>query len=261
MTFSFSKYSGAGNTFIFIDTREKLFPLSHIPLLCTQNGVDGCVFLEPGAKKGYKMRIFNRDGSEAEACGNATRCFVKFLEERGCCNGTHLIETAIGQLEAYAKEDSVWVEMPAPKNIRWNISLEAGGKTYFVDAINTGVPHAVIFCKNLENIAVETEGKLLRHHSFFYPHGANVDFVFLGSGNTLYIRTFERGVEGETLACGTGAIASAYAAHKRFHYPSPVTIETRSKEKLKISFFPDGRVGMEGPVQKLSEGEFSINLN
>lgn len=197
------------------------------------------------------MRIFNADGSEAEMCGNGLRCFIKYLAELGIYQDRYRIETLAGTHIAWRDGEEVCVEFPPPRDLAWNICIEG----YTLHHLNTGVPHAVIFAEQIDKIDIMKQAPLIRHHPYF-PRGTNVNFV---DPKTLQIRTFERGVEGETLACGTGAIASALAASKIYHLSSPICMKVKSGERLTISFTARWKtVVMKGPACKIGEGIFQI---
>lgn len=243
----YTLYSGAGNTFALL---EEPVSSEEAVLLCEACGADGAIFSE----NGFRMRIFNRDGSEAEMCGNGLRCFIRFLMERNIHREYYTIETLAGTHKAWAEGSCICAELPPPKDFHWNLRI--GSHT--VHHLNTGVPHAVLFVDSVEDLDLQEIAPPIRRHPLF-SEGANVNFV---EPETLRMRTFERGVEGETLACGTGAVASALAAAKIFSLSSPLNMEVRSGEKLKISFTPDWKnITMEGSADKIGEGSFCLYAN
>lgn len=259
MTIPFSKYSGCGNDFILIDNRTGFFSYDRalIQQLChrrTGVGADGVILLELSSKADFKMRIFNADGSEAEMCGNGIRCLVKFIEERGMRKASYRIETMKTILHTSFKNDSVMVEMGAPTDCRWDVSIATREKLYAIQHLNTGVPHAVLFVEEIEKVDVLGLGKEIRHHSSFTPQGTNVTFAKIENPQTLSVRTFERGVEDETLACGTGATAAALAAGHKFGLKTPLSVRTRSEEVLQIDFPSSDRVTMTGPANLVFRG-------
>lgn len=255
MSLLYSHYSGAGNAFFIFDNRKENFPLACISEICRQHGLDGVIFLESSKNADYKMRIFNRDSSEAEMCGNGLRCFIKYLKELGFCQKTYVIETKAGIHTAWLQEEGVCVHMRPPSQLKWNLAPN-------LSFINTGVPHAVLFVPSVDSLDISVEGPKWRFHPFFAPAGANVNFVSLRDENSIFIRTYERGVEGETLACGTGAVASALATAYRHSYSSPLEVFVRSGEILKISFTKDFKnIEMEGPATLIKRGSFSLNDN
>lgn len=238
----YSLYSGAGNTFALL---EEPISSQQATLLCAVCQVDGVIFPE----QTFRMRIFNRDGSEAEMCGNGLRTFVQFLIDQNIKRDIYKIETLAGTHTAWLEGKQIYVKFPSPTDMRWDLSLE--GLT--VHYLNTGVPHAVIFVDAVDHIDLEELGPKIRYHPLF-PKGTNVDIVQL---SPLRLRTYERGVEKETLACGTGAVASALAVSKLYNFPSPIEVSVQSGDQLKISFTDDWKsVTMTGPVVRFGEGTF-----
>jgi len=227
-------YSGAGNTFLLVDNREEA-PLPPVP-----EELDGLLSVEPSREADFKAHILNRDGSEAEMCGNGLRCFIAFLErDLALPKRRWRIETLAGTYTAWSEGDEVCVEMLPPSEIRWEVAEN-------LHFLNTGVPHVVRFVPSVKEVDVEGEGRELRNSPLFAPAGTNVNFVALQEDGTLKIRTYERGVEAETLACGTGATASALAASHLFHLPSPIKIHVQSGDVLTLSLID--RPVMRGPV-------------
>jgi diaminopimelate epimerase len=261
---SFSKYSGCGNDFILIDNRENHFPHADralIARLCHRQcgiGADGLILLERSLKADYRMRIFNADGGEAEMCGNGIRCLIKFIRQLGGLRSHYLIETMHSCLRTTEKGEKVSVEMPEPQAIRVSLSLPTGALQCHY--LNTGVPHAVIFVDELQNDDWMRMAPLIRNHEAFGPAGTNVNFASLDPSGAVWVRTYERGVEGETLACGTGATATALAAGAQFGLPSPIQVFPRSGEPLDISFCFQGdsfsQVSMAGSAHFIFRGEF-----
>lgn len=262
MQVPFSKYVGAGNDFIMIDNRENKFSRtpSLIKALCDRKrgiGADGVITVEKGTNTPFRMRIFNSDGSEAEMCGNGIRCFKRFLEELGIPNSPIQVETKERLLEISRSGINVCATMGDPVGLKTNIVLD---DEHQVGYINTGVPHVVKFVQDLEEITINESGAHLRHHPHFQPEGTNVNFVQM-KGDEVWVRTFERGVEGETLACGTGAVASAILASLRFNLSAPITVVPRSQEKLIVNFkIKDNQVvevTQTGPAQPIFQGSFN----
>lgn len=253
----FSKYEGCGNDFILIDWRQlkrDAFLPEEIRTLCSRKqgiGADGLITLDSSQKGDARMRIYNADGSEAEMCGNGIRCLMKFMRERGFSQETAVIETAERLLKGSLCGEDVIFEMGTPTDIRWDAPLE----TWQIHFLNTGVPHAVIFVDHLDTADVQKWGSFIRFHPLFQPQGTNVNFVQIKGPQILSIRTYERGVEGETLACGTGATAAALAYAHLHKAKSPISVLTRSLDSLTISFTPDwSLVQMQGPARKVFEG-------
>jgi len=241
------RYSGAGNTFFLADNRKATFDIQQVHALCKMGHVDGLILAEETLDADARMRIFNSDGSEAEMCGNGLRCLIHFLRAEGVERQVYCIETLAGRHTGWFAGEEVCVQLPKPKNLKLHLATDL----HFVD---TGVPHAVQIVPDLDNVDVSSWGKRLRSSPLFAPAGANANFISLLMDSTLAVRTYERGVEAETQACGTGATASALIAHKLFQLPSPIKIKVRSGEILKISFNHDfSEVTLQGPVERSSE--------
>ena len=163
--------------------------------------------LEKSKKADFRMRVFNADGSEAEMCGNGLRCVALYAKKS---LGKVKIETKAGIYEANVTgKNNVRIKMEDPKDLRTNVPIAVNGRSIKINYIDTGVPHAVIFVEGLEKIDVDSIGRDIRYHKKFQPRGTNADFVEISDDKNIKMRTYERGVEGETLACGTGAVAAA----------------------------------------------------
>lgn len=238
----FLKLSGSGNDFVVIDSRKHIFPdpvkISLAKRLCKREtgiGADGIIFIENSDIAELKMRYFNSDGSEAKMCGNGARCTAWAGVKFGMPN-TYRIETLSGVLSVSVNGESVKVEMPSARLIAEDIELTMDEVKMKIDLWDTGVPHAVIFNERIDNIPVDKIGRYVRFHQIFAPNGTNVDFVQIRDEHNIYIRTYERGVERETLACGTGAVASALAgAYKSVLLP-PVNVLTKLPDTLVVEF-------------------------
>jgi len=219
---NFTKMVGAGNDFVVIDNglklrSQKFKGFAEIAKeICNRKtgvGSDGVLVLEKSKRADFRMKIFNADGSEAEMCGNGLRCAILYSKTHGCAGKRIKVETKAGIYEGDATaKDRVRVKMEDPKDLRPGFSIGVSGRKIKANFINTGVPHTVMFVEGLDKIDVDTVGSEIRHHDEFKPKGANVDFVEIVDDENIKMRTYERGVEGETLACGTGAVASAIIA-------------------------------------------------
>ena len=241
---TFWKMNGAGNDFVMVDNRDGSVSLEgrQIEHLCDRHrgiGADGLLAVEP-ARNGadFRMRYYNADGGEAEMCGNGARCFAKFVR---FLNGEAdmdfvTFETIAGQINATFSGDDVCINLSDPFDLELDASLEANGVTRIVHSVNTGVPHAVVVVDDLEAVEVVEEGAALRHHDRFAPKGTNVNFMQVLEPGRLAIRTYERGVEDETLACGTGMVANAIVHHQLSAAPPPVTVRVKSGETLSVGF-------------------------
>jgi diaminopimelate epimerase len=232
MQFPFAKYHGAGNDFIIIDDDELKFPwtdVDYIAHLCQHRlgvGADGLILLQPSKKAGFRMRIFNADGKEAAQCGNGLRCLVDFIRHSKRVSSPLRVETEERVIACSWEGDQITVDLGAPA---WLFKHTVD--SYPLQVINTGVPHAVTFVENLEMPDFKSIASKLRHNAIFAPEGTNVNFASL-QGDKIYTRTYERGVEDETLACGTGAAAVAIAAIEEYKLKSPICIVPASQEEL-----------------------------
>lgn len=248
---SFCKYQGAGNDFILMDDRWGLldFSVQDIANMCHRRfgiGADGLILLQTSQIADFRLRIFNADGSEAEMCGNGVRCLAAFIRRRGLwAKASFSLETMHRRLHVSYKDELIEVEMGPP------IAIE---KYDDLIALDTGVPHAILFAK-VSTINLAEKGPSIRYDKRFAPRGTNVNFVEQTGPQALMIRTYERGVEGETLACGTGCTAAALAAHLVLEMPSPIVVHTASGEHLTISFNHDLHdVRMAGKATFVFEG-------
>jgi diaminopimelate epimerase len=266
MKIPFVKMSGSGNDFILIDHREALMKRDEMKefaqKVCRRKvsvGADGLIFIERSEKADFKWQFFNADGSEAEMCGNGGRCAALFAQSKGIAGASLTFETLAGILSAQVDGRRVKLEMTKPFGLKLDETVSIEGKEITLSSINTGVPHAVVFWEDLEDLDIVKLGRAIRFHPHFAPRGTNVNFVQPENGFRLTVRTYERGVEDETLACGTGAVASALVfAFKRL-VKSPIYIKTRGGEILTVHFEIEAgevkRVFFEGEVHVIYEAE------
>lgn len=264
----FWKMNGSGNDFIIVDNRKGIFPnddrTALISRLCRRQtgvGADGVILLEDDPKVDFAWRFYNADGSEAEMCGNGGRCAARFAFLHGMAGERMIFRTLAGLIRAEIHQDQVKLELPPPGDFHREIVLKVGEETVALDFINTGVPHAVLVVKNIEAVKVKEMGRLLRFHRHFQPAGTNVNFVSVADRHNLKVRTYERGVEDETLACGTGSVAACLVASARGVVDSPTRVETRSGEKLRVYYCRDGagfsEVFLEGDAKIVYEGSIA----
>ncbi len=269
MQLSFTKMNGAGNDFVLLDNRNSRLKLDDptIALLCDRHrgvGADGVLVVEPSAHGAdFRMRYYNADGGEAEMCGNGARCFARFAKKiSGISQAEISFETPAGLIGAKFLGDLVQISMSEPHSHRPPESLTVNGRPREVHFLNTGVPHAVAFVDDLEAVDVVTDGSALRHHPAFAPRGTNANFGQILAPSSIAIRTYERGVEGETLACGTGVCAAAILHHLRTGDPSPVAVRVRGGDTLRVSFekTKDGfaHVTLTGPADFVFDGSISL---
>jgi diaminopimelate epimerase len=269
MLVEFTKMNGAGNDFILIDDRRRALKLGpeQIIRLCDRHagvGADGIIVLAPcdSGAADWAWDFYNSDGSPAEMCGNGARCFARFVQRLTGAKEAITFETRAGVIAAAFQGERVTVSLTAPKDLRLGqvLALSVGKST--VHSINTGVPHAVLFVDDVEKAPVQSLGFEVRFHTGFAPRGANVNFVQVRGPNAIGVRTYERGVEGETLACGTGVSAAALIAAQLRHWSSPVQVQVRSGEELEVSFNKkDGQFGdvrLTGPADFVFEGKIQL---
>ncbi|MFA6078361.1 MAG: diaminopimelate epimerase, partial [Candidatus Omnitrophota bacterium] len=225
-------------------------------------GGDGLLLLDNSKKADFRMRIFNSDGSEAQMCGNGSRCAALFAAVKRIAPPDMSIDTLAGMLAASVKGEMVKVKLTDPKEMRRGFSINIGKCAYKLDYVNTGVPHAVHFVNNVEKVDVSHLGSCIRNHPEFLPAGTNADFVTVEGPSSIKVRTFERGVEGETLACGTGSVASALMAAGTKNMSSPVTVHTRGGERIKVYFDRSGNrfsnVYLEGKAKLVFDGVIEL---
>ena len=239
MQLSFAKYHGAGNDFVIFDDRNLKFPLEDqkfIEHLCEHRlgvGADGVILLQPSEKADFRMRIFNADGKEAAQCGNGLRCLVDFIKQMGHPSQTLSIETQERIVPCSWNNNQISVDLGAYIWAHDNFPIDS----FSLQLVDTGVPHAVAFVKDLALQDFTSIASKIRYHEAFAPQGANVNFAQMKSGK-IYTRTYERGVEEETLACGTGAAAVAVAAMKKYQLKNPICIVPASREELFVEVTP-----------------------
>lgn len=257
MKIPFVKMHGAGNDFIVVNDWALTFPLddrAFMAKICTRRtgiGSDGILLIQPSECADVRMRFINPDGGEASMCGNGARCFARRAFELGFAPETMKIETAAGMVSAEILGEQVRLVMTDPTD--WRMGLDAG-TTAPVDFVNTGVPHAVLRVENVAEINVAALGRSLRYHSLFAPGGTNVDFVQVLPDRTLQLRTYERGVEAETLACGTGAVATALVAAKHGWVDLPVAVHCAGGYDLVVDS-AGGAALLTGNAITVFEGE------
>jgi diaminopimelate epimerase len=223
-------------------------------------GADGLFLLEPSQIADFRWRFFNADGSEAEMCGNGARCVARFAYMNGLAAARMRFETLAGIIDASVADTQVTIRMPAPHSLQLDIEVEAAGQGWTAHSVNTGVPHLVVFVDDLDRVDVDALGRTFRYHARFAPAGTNVNFVGRGT-ERLAIRTYERGVEAETMACGTGATAAAVVAVARGLAASPVLLSTRGGVELCVKCSGDGtqaeHVLLRGPAHLVYRGELT----
>lgn len=266
--------AGAGNDFIVIEARKaKGLNLKNLAIaVCDRTngiGADGLLVLDKSEKADYRMRIINADSSEAEMCGNGARCMAAYIvRNRKSRKKLFSMETIAGIVLGEAKGEVANVRLSPPKDYRAHIPITVSGRKIVVSYIDTGVPHTIVYVDSLKNIDVEKIGSILRYHAKFKPCGTNVNFVEQTSKNLVCVRTYERGVEDETKACGTGSVASAIITYLRANptiknkEKAKMNVRTAGGEILEITFdLIDGRVAnvwLKGSANFIAKGEYYV---
>lgn len=272
MTLKFWKMNGAGNDFVVLDNRDKSLDLTReqIAHLCDRQrgvGADGLLAVEP-AQSGadFRMRYYNADGGEAEMCGNGARCFAQFarsLDPSKASAEKISFETIAGVIKAEFEGQNIRIELSEPFDLELDTDLAVDGELLAINSINTGVPHAVVFVEDLETIDVRRLGSAIRHHNHFKPAGTNANFAQVLGPDHIAIRTYERGVEDETLACGTGMVACAIVHFELNEGDRPIRVQVRGGDTLEVNFrktrdgdFKD--VTLLGPAELTFSGTIDI---
>jgi diaminopimelate epimerase len=270
MGFDFYKIHGTGNDFIFIDNRDRMFRENDpefVKHLCNQHtgiGSDGLLLLEPSKVADFKMRYFNSDGYESEMCANGSRCTCYMANLLGIIDKKHSFEAADGvhsgeiidkemvRVEVLLKKEKELLEFPVDFNLPNSIS--------FIDFLNTGVPHLVLECENINLVPVDEIGSSLRFHNYYMPEGTNVNFVektVTDNSIELQVRTFERGVDAETLSCGSGVTAAAISFYKKLNPKNKQIYISTKGGYLGVHLSDDFEfIYLEGPVKIIFKGTY-----
>jgi diaminopimelate epimerase len=269
MTLEFTKMNGAGNDFVLIDNRSGAVRLTkeQIVRLCDRHrgvGADGVILLVPcrSGKADVAWDFYNSDGSSGEMCGNGARCFGRFVQRAAGISGQFSFETIAGVVNVSIRGDQVTVGLTPPQDLKLNQAVALRGGVETIHSINTGVPHAVLYVADADKAMVSDVGQEVRRHAAFGPRGTNVNFVQVVGHNRIRVRTFERGVEGETLACGTGVTASALISAVLHNFTSPVSVLVQGGDTLEVGFDRAGegfsRVALTGPADFAFTGRVEI---
>jgi diaminopimelate epimerase len=269
MKLDFVKMNGAGNDFILLDNRAGTLRLTpaQVARLCHRQrgiGADGLMLLVPGRKgqAEWAWDFYNSDGSTAEMCGNGARCFARFIQSVTGATDVIRFETLAGVITARLHGERVTINLTPPHGLRLGEVLPAGGGQLTVHSLNTGVPHAVIFVPDADQVMVQGLGAEIRYHAHFQPKGTNVNFAQVLGPGRIRVRTYERGVEGETLACGTGVTASALVSSRVHGFTSPVQVQVQGGDTLEVSWTAAGDaftdVQLNGPADVAFRGTVEI---
>lgn len=260
----FWKYHGAGNDFILLDDRDETFPLENrelIQSLCNRRtgiGSDGLLLIRPSEQHDFRMRYFNPDGGEVDMCGNGARCIARLARDLHLVADRMSFETMAGVIEAELIGEEIKLHMTDPRDWRLGQTLEVEGQTLAYDFVNSGVEHAVVEVPDVAGVNVQSLGAAIRYHEDFQPRGTNANFIAITGPDSLRIRTYERGVEAETLACGTGIVASGLVAAKQGKVSTPVKITSAGGDVLTVDFAATDegaqQVTLQGPAVFVFQG-------
>lgn len=261
--------NGAGNDFVLMDNRAGNIRLNagQIMRLCHRQrgaGADGLMLLIPNAsgKADWAWEFYNNDGSVADMCGNGARCFARYVQKVANAGNKFTFETGAGIIQAEIAGEIVTVGLTTPRSLKLNESIELSIGRQSIHSLNTGVPHAVLFVPDADKAMVQQLGTEIRRHAHFAPKGTNVNFVQKLGDNFIRVRTYERGVEGETLACGTGVTASALIASKLLGFKSPVKVQVQGGDILQVGFDENAgefsSVRLTGPADFAYEGSIEL---
>lgn len=265
----FYKMQGCGNDFVIIDNRELGVPVEKMPLwaqkLCQRAfGVyaDGIFFIEnapDGSDLDFIWQFYNSDGSRAEMCGNASRCAGRLAHTLGIAGEKHVFGSDAGPIKVHVfpEQEEVKVQLTPPQNIALNETIEIDGTPYRYHFANTGVPHVVVQVADAQEVDIKKLGSAIRYHQNFAPAGTNVNFVQIDDNDSLVVRTYERGVEDETYACGTGVSAVQVTLHKLGLTDAAVRVRTSGGEILKVIIEEDN-VFLQGGAELTFSGDIYI---
>jgi diaminopimelate epimerase len=264
----FVKMNGAGNDFVMLDNRRGELQLTaqQIERLCDRHrgvGADGVLMLEPAANGAdFRMRYYNADGGEAEMCGNGARCFARFANRTAGPLEQLSFETPAGVISAALEGEMVTLQMSEPKDLELDLPIAIQNEACMCHYIDSGVPHAVVPVEEIAEVNVREFGRALRHHEHFRPRGANANFMEKRGPNSIAIRTYERGVEDETLACGTGVVASALIFAVTNNAPGPIRVLVKGGDEMQVGFEREGNrftnVTLTGPADFVFEGTVEL---
>ena len=274
MKISFTKMTGAGNDFVVIDNRSKRIKngAKAAKILCDRRwgiGADGLLLIEKSRSASYRMMYYNADGSYGGMCGNGGRCIAFYAVLHKLARRKHSFE-ALGYVYSVdVRKTEVVLTLKDPQGLQIANKLALGSETISVNSVDTGSPHVVIPIGNLrelgsslEDLDVEKVGREIRYHDDFKANGTNVNFIEKKKDNSLTIRTYERGVESETLACGTGSVASALVASRLWNLRSPINVIPKSGHALRVEFDEVGdrltNIRLAGPARVVFEGTVEV---
>jgi len=261
--------NGAGNDFVLVDNRSRSIKLSRdqIIRICDRNrgvGADGIILFVPcdSGKADWAWQFYNRDGSAGEMCGNGARCFGRFVQKLTNSGDDFTFETEAGVIAVKFHGKEVTVSLTQPTELRLNEQVPLSIGSQVIHSLNTGVPHAILFVPDADKAMVQQLGPEIRRHPHFGPKGTNVNFVQVLGPSRVRVRTYERGVEGETLACGTGVTAAALVSSCVQKFSSPIEVQVQGGDQLEVSFRQNGGgfrdVQLSGPAEFVFEGRINL---
>ncbi len=264
----FTKMNGAGNDFVLLDNRAGDIRLTReqIARVCDRHrgvGADGVLLLEPPANGAdFRMRYYNADGGEAEMCGNGARCFARYANRTAGPLSQLTFETPAGVIGALLVGELVTLQMSDPQDLRLGLEVPVGGEKFAAAYVDSGVPHVAVRVARIDDIDVRSLGSALRHHPMFAPRGANANFVEQRGPHAIAIRTYERGVEDETLACGTGVVATALIFAATENVNGPIEVLVKGGDLLQVDFTRQGesfrQVTLTGPADFVFDGAIEV---
>jgi diaminopimelate epimerase len=265
----FTKMNGAGNDFVLLDNRKGDLTLTReqIARVCDRHrgvGADGVLVLEgPTNGADFRMRYYNADGGEAEMCGNGARCFARFANRAAGPLEKLSFETPAGVIGAQLTGELVTLQMSDPNDLRLGLEVPLeGGKKIHASFVDSGVPHVVVPVAKIDEVDVRSLGATIRRHPMFAPRGVNANFSEQRGPSSIAIRTYERGVEDETLACGTGVVASAIVFAASKNVSGPIDILVRGGDTLQVDFSREGdrfrNVTLSGPADFVFDGAIDL---
>jgi len=264
MKIKFWKMHGARNDFVLFDDRRGTFPvedrdfITYIAARHSGIGAEGIILIQKSDEADFFMKFFNPDGGEAEMCGNGARCAARLAYELGATEKKMTIATVAGQLRAEVMQKGVRLWMTSPMDWKLDGALDLDGVSLTYGFVNTGVPHVVMRTGDLRDVDVQEVGSAVRRHRDFGTAGTNVNFMQVLPEGDLSVRTYERGVEAETLACGTGVTACGLIAAKNDWVSLPVNVHTLSGDVLvvdgELTEEGAGGVTLTGPAEHVFEG-------
>ena len=260
----FWKMHGAANDFILVDDRTLAFPerdsewIAEVTSRRTGVGSDGLILIQPSQEADFRMRFFNPDGGEVEMCGNGARCIARLAAEIGAATSNMEFDTVAGKIKAEVSGNQVRLHMTDPFDLALNQSFELNRQPHAYHFANTGVPHVVMEVPDIETLDILTLGVAIRYHDRFAPAGTNANFISVTGPDSLRVRTYERGVEAETLACGTGVTACGIIAGLLQKVQAPVRITVASGDEILIDYEATDEkvtnVFMTGPAEHVFQG-------